>query len=78
MQKMDVLIKRWLYKKEFVQKHRTRGQCYKTFYQVIYCHSIVIPSFCVIKLHYLGNYHGMAVNYLGIKLFYIIGQKSLL
>jgi hypothetical protein len=44
----------------------------KLFTVVIYCHSMVIPSFCVIKL---GNYHGMAVNYHGIKLFYNIGQK---
>jgi len=29
---------------------------------VIYYHSMVILSFCVIKLYYLGNYHGMAVN----------------
>ncbi len=29
----------------------------------MYCHSMVISSFCVIKLYYLGNYHGMAVNY---------------
>ncbi len=49
------------------------------FTAVIYRHSMVIPSFCVIKLYYnLGNYHGMAVNYHGIKLFYNIGQKSLL
>ncbi len=48
------------------------------FTKVIYCHSMVIPSFCVIKLYYLGNYHGMAVNYHGIKLFYNIGQKSVL
>jgi len=39
---------------------------------------MVIPSFCVIKLYYLGNYLGMAVNYQGIKLFYNIGQKCLL
>ncbi len=39
----------------------------KLFTAVIYCHSMVIPSFCVIKLYYLGNYHGMAVNYQGIK-----------
>ena len=50
----------------------------KLFTMVIYCHSMVIPSFCVIKLYYLGNYHGMAVNYHGIKLFYNIGQKSVL
>ncbi len=48
----------------------------KNFTTVIYCHSMVIPSFCVIKLYYLGNYHGMAVNYHGIKLFYNIGQKK--
>jgi hypothetical protein len=46
----------------------------KLFTVVIYCHSMVIPSFCVIKQHYLGNYHGMAVNNQGIKLFYNIGQ----
>jgi hypothetical protein len=33
---------------------------------VIYRHSMVILSFCVIKQHYLGNQCGMAVNYLGI------------
>jgi hypothetical protein len=27
---------------------------------------MVIPSFCVLKQHYLGNYCGMAVNYHGI------------
>ncbi len=50
----------------------------KLFTAVIYCHSMVTPSFCVIKLYYLGNYHGMAVNYHGIDLFYNIGQKILL
>jgi hypothetical protein len=50
----------------------------KLFTMAIYCHSMVIPPFCVIKLYYLGNYHGMAVNYHGIKLFYNIGQKSVL
>jgi hypothetical protein len=50
----------------------------KLFTVVIYCHSMVRPSFCVIKLYYLVNYHGMAINYHGIKLFYNIGQKSLL
>jgi len=48
------------------------------FTAVIYCHSMAILSFCVIKQHYLGNYRRMAVNYCGIKLFYNIGQKSLL
>jgi hypothetical protein len=48
----------------------------KLFTAVIYCHSMVISSFCVIKVYYLGNYHGMAVNYHGIKLFYNIGKKS--
>ncbi len=50
----------------------------KLFTVVIYCHSMVTPSFCVIKLYYLGNYHGMAVNYHGIDLFYNIGQKIML
>jgi hypothetical protein len=38
----------------------------KLFTTVIYCHSMVILSFCVIKQHYLGNYCRMAVNYRGI------------
>ncbi len=48
------------------------------FTEVSYRHSMVIPSFCVIKLYYLGNCHGMTVIYHGIKLFYNIGEKSLL
>jgi hypothetical protein len=35
----------------------------KLFTAVIYHHSTVIPSFCVIKLYYLGNYCGVAANY---------------
>jgi hypothetical protein len=35
----------------------------KLFTAVIYRHSMVIPSFCVIKLYYLSNYPGIAVNY---------------
>jgi hypothetical protein len=35
----------------------------KLFTAVIYRHSMVIPSFGVIKQHYIGNYCGMAVNY---------------
>jgi len=34
----------------------------KLFTAVIYCHSMVISSFCVIKQYYDGNYHGMAVS----------------
>jgi hypothetical protein len=30
---------------------------------VIYCHSMTILSFCVIKRYNLGNYHRMAVNW---------------
>ncbi len=33
----------------------------KLFTAVIYSHSMVILSFCVIKQHYLGNYCRMAV-----------------
>jgi hypothetical protein len=35
----------------------------KKFNDVIYHHSTVIPSFCVMKLYNLGNYCVMAVNY---------------
>ena len=35
----------------------------KLFTADIYHHSMLIPSFCVTKLYYLGNYCGMAVNY---------------
>ncbi len=38
----------------------------KLFTAVIYHRSMVILSFCVIKLYYAGNYCGMAVNYHGI------------
>jgi len=33
---------------------------------VIYYPFKVKPSFCVVKLCYLGNYHGMIVNYHGM------------
>ncbi len=35
----------------------------KLFTAVIYHHSMVILSFCVIKPYCLGDYHGTAVNY---------------
>ncbi len=38
----------------------TRGQFYKT---LIYCDSKVIPSFCVIKQYYAGNYCGIEKNH---------------
>ena len=38
----------------------------KLFTAVIYHHSMVMLSFCVIKLYYPGNYRQMAVNYHGI------------
>jgi hypothetical protein len=44
----------------------------KLFTSVIYRHSMVILSLCVIKLCYLGINHEMAVNYHGKK-FYNIG-----
>jgi hypothetical protein len=34
----------------------------KLFAALIYCRSIVIPPFCVIKWYYYGNYHGMLVS----------------
>ncbi len=48
----------------------TSGQCYKTFNAVFYGNSMVIH---VIKLFYLGNYYGMAVNYQDM--FYHIGPR---
>jgi hypothetical protein len=41
------------------------GNLIKTFSTVIDNHSMVIVSFCVIKLHYFNNNHGMALNYNG-------------
>jgi hypothetical protein len=38
----------------------------KLFVVVIYCHFKITPPFCVVELYYLGNYHGIAVNYYGI------------
>ncbi len=40
----------------FDECHDAWSQCYKT---LIYCHSTVTPSFCVIKQYYDGNDHGM-------------------
>ncbi len=45
------------------------GQCYKTFTTAIYCHFMVVLSFCVIKQYCLGYNCGIAVNFYG-KLFY--------
>jgi hypothetical protein len=45
---------------------RSGASVIKLFTTVIYHHSMVILSFCVIKLHQIGNYLGMAVNYHGI------------
>ncbi len=46
--------------KIFVNNHR--GSVIKLFTKVIYHHSMLILSFCVIKLYYFENYRGMAVN----------------
>ena len=35
----------------------------KRFTVVIYCHSMVIPSFCVMSLYYLSNNCRMAIYY---------------
>jgi hypothetical protein len=35
------------------------SKCYKT---LIYCHSTITPSFCVIKPYYDGNNCGIAVS----------------
>jgi hypothetical protein len=45
----------------------------RLFTAVIYCHSMLIPPFYVIKIFYLGYYFGMAVNCQGKK-YYNIDQ----
>jgi hypothetical protein len=47
----------------------------KLFTAVINHHSTVMPSFCVIKLYYLGNCLGMAVSYSGILTLEKVGIK---
>jgi len=47
----------------------------KIFTPVINYHSMVIQPFCVIKLHYIGNYCGMAVNYYGICITNVINHN---
>jgi hypothetical protein len=44
----------------------------KLFTAAIYCHFLVIPSFCVIKQYYHGHNHRMAVHCCAKK-FYNIG-----
>ncbi len=43
----------------------TEANAIKLFTMPIYCHSMVLLSFCVIKHYYLSNYHRMAVEYHG-------------
>ena len=43
-----------------------RDNIIRIFIMVIYCHSMVLPSFCVIKQYYRGNYCRMAIDYCGI------------
>ncbi len=47
----------------------------KLFTVVIYYHSMVILSFCIIKLYYPENHSGMAVNYHGILTLQKVGLK---
>ncbi len=49
----------------------------KLFTMVIYHHSMVILSICVIKLYYPENYSGMAVNYHGIVTIEKVGWEVL-
>ncbi len=51
------------------------GQYYKLFTVVIYHHSMVMLSFCVMKIYYPEKYCGMAVYYHGNK-FYIISHSG--
>ncbi len=48
----------------------------KPFTSVIYCHSKKIPPFCSIKLYYLSNYHGMAVNNQGISFITLASEEQ--
>jgi hypothetical protein len=69
--KRSSLLKRslqfYIFCRRFIHSDEKRGpNVIKLFTAVIYCHSMVIPSFCVIKQHYLGNYSRMAINYRGI------------
>ncbi len=50
----------------FLQNKHPGANVIELFTEVIYHHSMVIQSFCVIKLYYPENYHGIAVNYHGI------------
>ncbi len=43
-------------------KYPSGANVIKLFTAVIYCHSTVIPSFCVIKWYYYGSYCGMLVS----------------
>ncbi len=45
----------------------------KLFSMLIYCHSMVLLSFCVIKQNYHGNHNRMVLNYHSRK-FYKIGS----
>jgi len=47
----------------------------KLFTAVIYHHSMVIPSFCVIKLCFPENDRGMAVHYQSILTLEKVGLK---
>ncbi len=56
---------------------RTGANVVKRFTTVIYYHSMVIQSFCVIKLYYLGDYLGIPVNYHCILTLEEVGLKLL-
>ncbi len=41
----------------------TAANITKLFAMVIYCNSLVLQSFCIIKQYYINNYHRMAIKY---------------
>ncbi len=45
----------------FIYQEYIRGKCYKKKFLVIYCLSMVMLSFCVIKQYYFSKYHRKAV-----------------
>jgi hypothetical protein len=71
----DVIMKNLWYIKITFYIDTSGAKVIKLFTAVIYHHSMVMPSFCVIKICYPENYHGMAVNYYGIRTLEKVGLK---
>jgi hypothetical protein len=55
--------KKWLLVKLLYYHCPSEAYVITYFTMVIYRHSMVTPSFCVVKLYYIGNYCGLGVIY---------------